>query len=1029
MLPWAEIIAHNPEAFVHAFARGEVDTDDIGLPPSVGHGGGPLGDVTTEAVTSFFSAFNGGILTTLGDNLDNNITFSRNAAGQILVKNGAVAIQGGTPTVANTTLIQAFGQGGNDTITLNQANGALPRANLFGGVGNDVLIGGSGADMLFGQSGNDTLRGMGGNDLLFGGSDNDVLVGGDGNDQMFGESGNDRFVWNPGDDTDLMEGGDGIDTVEVNGGNGAEAFTLTANGTRVRFDRLDPAPFSLDIGTSEQLVLNMNGGNDSFSATGNLAALIGVAVDGGAGDDTILGSNGADLLKGGDGQDFIDGQQGNDTVLLGAGNDVFQWDPGDGSDVVEGGGGTDTMLFNGSAGAETFTASANGARVLFTRNLGNIVMDVNDVEAIDLNALGNTDTVVVNDLSGTDVVEMNVNLAGTIGGTAGDGAADTVIVNATNGADIVDVIGAGTSVSVLGLAARVDVTAAEGANDSLVIRGQGGDDGITATTLPAGVIKLTLDGGAGDDTLLGSQGADTLLGGDGDDFIFGDNGNDVAFMGAGDDVFQWNPGDGNDTIEGGDGSDEMLFFGANIAESITVSANGGRVVFFRDIANVTMDLDDVESIDFRALGGADNIVVGDLSGTDVTRIDLDLRGPNGGGDGAADTVTVNATQGNDVFGVAGDAGGVSVFGLQEAVNIFFQEQANDRLVLNGQGGDDVIDATSLEADGIQLTMNGGLGADVFLGSEGDDLINGGDGDDVALMGAGDDVFVWNPGDDNDTVEGQAGFDTMLFNGANVAENVDIFANGGRATFFRDVASVTMDLNDVEGIDFNARGGADGIVVRDLSGTDVTEVNLSLAAVPGGGAGDGAADTVTAHGTSGDDVALVVGDASGVSVLGLAAQINITGADAALDRLVIRAGAGDDVVEASGLAAGSIGLTIDGGDGNDVLIGSDGNDVILGGAGDDVLLGGLGLDVLDGGEGDDIVIQGLVPVSVRNFQAGAGTDDRIDLRGLTGLTFDWLLEHARTIDGNAVLDLGGGNQMTLLGVEHLALHADDFVLGG
>ena len=75
------------------------------------------------------------------------------------------------------------------------------------------------------------------------------------------------MIWNPGDDTDLNEGGDGTDTVEVNGGNGAEQFTATANGTRVRFDRLTPAPFSIDIGTSEKLTLNANGGDDSFTAT------------------------------------------------------------------------------------------------------------------------------------------------------------------------------------------------------------------------------------------------------------------------------------------------------------------------------------------------------------------------------------------------------------------------------------------------------------------------------------------------------------------------------------------------------------------------------------------------------------------------------------------------------------------------------------------------------------------------------------------------------------------------------------------
>jgi Ca2+-binding RTX toxin-like protein len=905
------------------------------------------------AVTASFSP-QAGTLTEFGDNLDNTITTSRNAAGQILVNGGAVAIKGGTPTVANTDLIQVFGQGGNDTITLNEANGPLPRANLFGGTGNDTLTGGSGGDMLFGQSENDTLLGKGGFDFLFGGAGDDTLTGGDADDQVFGEAGNDRMIWNPGDDTDLFEGGAGIDTAEVNGGNGDEIFTVTANGTRVRFDRLDPAPFSIDIGTTENLVLNMNGGNDTFSATGNLAALIKITVDGGAGNDTILGGNGVDTLLGGDGNDFIDGNQGNDIASLGAGDDVFQWDPGDGNDIVEGGDGTDTMLFNGSAGAEEFEVSANGQRARFTRNLGNIVMDLDDVESIDLNALGNTDKITVNDLSGTDVTEINVDLAGTIGGTAGDGQADVVIANGTNGDDIIDVFGAGSSVSVLGLSARVNVTNAEGANDSLVINSGGGDDGITATTLPANVIKLTLDGGAGNDTILGSQGADLIRGGGDDDFVLGDNGNDRAELGAGDDTFQWDPGDGNDVVEGGDGTDAMLFFGANIAEEITISANGGRVLFNRDIASVTMDLDDVETIDFRALGGADTIVIGDLSGTDLKRIDLDLSGPNGGGDGAADTVTVNGTQGADVFGVAGDAGGVTVFGLPATVNMFSPETANDRLILNGQGGDDVIDATSLEAGAVQLTMNGGLGADAFLGSQGDDLVNGGDGDDVAFMGAGDDTFVWNPGDDNDTLEGQDGFDSLLFNGANVAENINIFANGGRVLFNRDIANVVMDLNDVESIDFNALGGADKITIGDLSGTDVSEININLAGPAGGG--DGAADTITINATNGDDVVVVFGDASGVSVLGLAAQVNIVGFDPLMDRIEIKTLAGADVVEASNLAAGAIQLTANGGAGDDILVGGEGNDVLSGDAGDDVLIGGPGLDVLDGGPGDNVIIQ-------------------------------------------------------------------------
>ncbi len=101
-------------------------------------------------------------LTVIGDAQDNTIVVSRDAAGSILVNSGAVTVLGGKPTVANTSLIQIFGLGGNDNLSLNETNGALPKANIFGGDGNDTLTGGSGADLLFGQAGNDTLLGKGG---------------------------------------------------------------------------------------------------------------------------------------------------------------------------------------------------------------------------------------------------------------------------------------------------------------------------------------------------------------------------------------------------------------------------------------------------------------------------------------------------------------------------------------------------------------------------------------------------------------------------------------------------------------------------------------------------------------------------------------------------------------------------------------------------------------------------------------------------------------------------------------------------
>src|SRR5262249_6127708 len=153
------------------------------------------GGAVTQAQSGVCASFGNNILTVEGDDAANSITVSRNAAGVLLVNNGAVTVQGGTATVANTALIQGFGKDGNDILTLDEANGALPRANMFGGTGNDVITGGSGGDQIFGQADNDTLLGKGGNDLLFGGAGNDILTGGDADDQMFGEAGNDRMIW------------------------------------------------------------------------------------------------------------------------------------------------------------------------------------------------------------------------------------------------------------------------------------------------------------------------------------------------------------------------------------------------------------------------------------------------------------------------------------------------------------------------------------------------------------------------------------------------------------------------------------------------------------------------------------------------------------------------------------------------------------------------------------------------------------------------------------------------------------------
>ena len=344
------------------------------------------------------------------------------------------------------------------------------------------------------------------------------------------------MIWNPGDDTDLNEGGGGVDTVEVNGGNGVEQFTTTANGARVRFDRINPAPFAIDIGTSENLVLNANGGDDSFSATGNLAALIAITVDGGAGNDTILGSNGIDRCSAATATTSSMASRATTSPSWAQATTPSSGIRATAATRSKARTAPTVMLFNGSAGDEIFDASANGQRLRFTRNLGNIVMDTDDVEVVDLNALDGSDTVTVNDLSGTDVVECRHRPCRDVGGSRRRSQPDSVIVQGTNGADVAMVAGDASGVSVFGLAAQVNITGGEAANDRVTVNALADDDVVDASGLLAGAIQFAADGGDGDDVLIGGEGDDVLTGGLGDDVLLGGAGTDVIDGGDGDDV-------------------------------------------------------------------------------------------------------------------------------------------------------------------------------------------------------------------------------------------------------------------------------------------------------------------------------------------------------------------------------------------------------------------------------------------------------------------------------------------------------------
>ncbi|MGE0601176.1 MAG: calcium-binding protein [Dehalococcoidia bacterium] len=726
--------------------------------------------------------------------------------------------------VANIDAIQVVAKAGNDVVAIVESNGpiAIPATidggpdddEITGGSGNDTINANAGDDTVNGGAGDDTIEGKTGKDRLFGGTGNDTLAGGPGNDELYGESGNDLVIWRNGDETDLIEGGDDIDTVEVDGSSSDETFTTTANGSRVRFDRITPTPFFLDIGTSEQLVVNAGGGADEFSATGNLAALIAITVDGGGGSDTIRGSNGVDTLIGGDGADFIDGQQGNDLIFGGAGPDTIQWDPGDGSDVVEGQAGSDTMLFNGSAVSEIFDISPNGSRVRFTRNVGNIVLDLNEVETFELNMFGGADVATVSPLDGTGLKAVTVNAAGF--GGAGDAQADIVHVLGTSGPDVFRATRAADSGApvITGPGTKVTLEGGEPAFDSLEAVGMEGDDLLVVNDNAGLDVPVGLDGGADVDTvqvnggsadetfstvangtsvrfdrltpapyalnisntenlLVKANGGDdhfsaignlapliaiTVDGGAGNDTLSGSNGADVLMGGADNDFIDGQQG--ADTVLGGAGDDTLQWDPGDGSDVLNGQGGIDTMVFNGSAIS--------EILEFSAIGGhvqftrnVGNVVL-DLN--NIEAFDLKVLG-------GADTITVNSLNGTNLAQVNIDLAAFGGVGDAAADNVIVNGTAGKNVVLvTGDGSvasvsglKPVVNITGVEIANDRLTVN------VLAGNDTVDANGlsataipftafGGEGNDILTGGSGNDTLFGEDGDD--TIVGGPGIDVL-----------------------------------------------------------------------------------------------------------------------------------------------------------------------------------------------------------------------------------------------------------------------------
>ena len=204
--------------------------------------------------------------------------------------------------------------------------------------------------------------------------------------------------------------------------------------------------------------------------------------------------------------------------------------------------------------------------------------------------------------------------------------------------------------------------------------------------------RTRIEVGNGDDTLLGGSGAEILDGGNGTDLLDGNAGADTGLLGRGDDVFVWDQGDGSDVVEGDSGADTMVFNGFGANETMAATASGGRVLFTRVQGAIVMNLDDVETIDVRPLGGTDTVTVNDTAGTDLERVEVDLTATLGAStpDGAADVVRVVGTDGGDTIAATADGAVAVVNGLAAVVRISNADATADTLAIDTLGGADSV---------------------------------------------------------------------------------------------------------------------------------------------------------------------------------------------------------------------------------------------------------------------------------------------------------------------------------------------------
>jgi Ca2+-binding RTX toxin-like protein len=294
---------------------------------------------------------------------------------------------------------------------------------------------------------------------------------------------------------------------------------------------------------------------------------------------------------------------------------------------------------------------------------------------------------------------------------------------------------------------------------------------------------------------------DTINSRGGNDTVEGDGGIDQINLGAGNDRVIWNSGDGNDLTDGGAGFDTLYFTGADDHEAISLGGDASGVRLTDDLDDLVLDFQRIERVVISPVEGVDGIDIGDLSGSSVRKVIVNLSAfPNGGGtDGFGDDVGVAGSEVGDAIVLRSVGSTIKVTGLHAGVTVKGLDDGIDELTIKGYGGNDRINASGIDFGVVNLDLEGGKGRDTIIGSRGGDTIRGDDGKDHLRGGAGKDLI--NGGSGNDRLVGGSDQDFFRFSGVLAEIGVD------RVVDFK----VGVDLISLEMSTFSALGmslGAD-----------------------------------------------------------------------------------------------------------------------------------------------------------------------------------------------------------------------------